>query len=314
MTFPLWPATASGYAGQIDLLLVLMLLLVSALSLPVFVLLVVFAARYREGAEVDRSGRSSRNLKLELSWAIVPFLLTLIFFVWAAKLYFDYGHPPADALEISVLAKQWMWKFQHPGGQREINELHVPAGTPVKLTMISEDVIHSLFLPALRIKHDVLPGRYSELWFTADRPGTYHLLCAEFCGTDAFRDGRPDRGDGARRLRGLARARAERSLARRRRRAAVPELRLQRLPSAERRGPGAAARRACSAAPWRWPRGEVKIADEAYLRDSILLPRQDVVAGYQPIMPSFQDRISEAQLVQLIAYLKSLGAEQDERR
>jgi cytochrome c oxidase subunit 2 len=313
VTFPLWPATASGYAGQIDVLLVLMLLLVSALSLPVFVLLVVFAARYREGAEVDRSGRSSRNLKLELSWAIVPFLLTLIFFVWAAKLYFDYGHPPEDALEISVLAKQWMWKFQHPGGQREINELHVPAGTPVKLTMISEDVIHSLFLPALRIKRDVLPGRYSELWFTADRPGTYHLLCAEFCGTDhSEMGGQIVVMEPAAYEAWLDRAPSDLSLA-----AAGAQLfrsfgcsgchvqsDVVRAPPLE----------GVFGSPVALASGEVKVADEGYLRDSILLPRQDVVAGYQPIMPSFQDRISEAQLVQLIAYLKSLGAEQDERR
>jgi cytochrome c oxidase subunit II len=189
----------------------------------------------------------------------------------------------------------------------------VPAATPVKLSMISEDVIHSLFFPALRIKHDVLPGRYTELWFTADRPGTYHLLCAEFCGTaHSEMGGRIVVMEPAAYEAWLERAPSDRSLA-------AAGARLFRsfgcsgchLRSDVVRAPPL---EGVFGSPVPLTSGEVKTADEGYLRDSILLPRKDIVAGYQPIMPSFQDRISEGQLVQLIAYLKSLGSAQDDQR
>jgi cytochrome c oxidase subunit II len=306
MTLPLWPPAASGYASELDLMFVLLALPVTALSAPVFVLLVVFAARYRQGNPANRVHPPNRNVKLEISWALIPFALTLVFFVWAAKLYFDDLRPPAGALEIDVVARQWMWKFQHPGGQREINQLHVPAGEPVKLTMISEDVIHSLYLPALRLKHDVLPGRYEQLWFTADQPGTYHLLCAEFCGTShsqmggsfivmppadyaAWLDNMPD-------SRSLASAG----------KALFSDFGCSGCHGASSKvqAPSLAG---VFGSPVPLASGEIKIADESYLRDSILLPRKDVAAGYQPIMPSFKDRISEGQLLQLIAYIESLG-------
>ncbi|MFD0390877.1 cytochrome c oxidase subunit II [Tistrella bauzanensis] len=182
--FTRWAGEASAHAGQVDLLVLGFTLLVAALSLPVFVLMVVFALRYRRGRAVNRRHPINRNVWIEVSWAIIPFILIVMFFVWATSLYVDIYHPPDDAIEIQVEAKQWMWKFQHPGGQREIDELHVPAGEPVRLTMASQDVIHSLYVPALRLKRDVVPGRYVSMWFTADRPGDYVMTCAEFCGTN----------------------------------------------------------------------------------------------------------------------------------
>ncbi|MBE7186633.1 MAG: cytochrome c oxidase subunit II, partial [Methylobacterium mesophilicum] len=180
----LWPGQASAYAASVDRLILAFTVLIVALSAPVILLIVVFAVKYRRGKEANRAHPVNRNVWLETSWAVVPFLLLLGFYVWATKLYFDLHQPPAGTLEVDVIGKQWMWKFQHPGGQSEIDELHVPAGEPVRLNMISEDVIHSMFIPALRIKQDALPGRYTSLWFTADKPGTYRIACAEFCGAD----------------------------------------------------------------------------------------------------------------------------------
>jgi cytochrome c oxidase subunit 2 len=155
----LWPAEASAYANQVDLLLAAFTALTVVLSAPVFILMTVFAIRYRRGRAVDRRHPVDNSVGLETSWALIPFMLLLGFYVWATWLFIDLHRVPPDALEIDVVAKQWMWKFQHPGGQREINTLHVPIDTPVKLVMASQDVIHSLFLPALRIKQDVVPAR-----------------------------------------------------------------------------------------------------------------------------------------------------------
>jgi cytochrome c oxidase subunit 2 len=313
MTFPLWPAIASAYAGEVDLLLVLLLILVILLSAPVFVLLVVFAIRYRRGADVNRTHRPDRNVALEVSWSVIPFALLMIFFVWAAKLYYAYGDPPEDALVISVLARQWMWKFEHPGGQREINELHVPAGRPVRLDMISQDVIHSLYFPALRIKHDVLPGRYTQLWFTADQPGTYHLLCAEFCGNaHSEMGGQIVVVEPAAYERWLERTPSDLSLAERGAQlfrsfgcsGCHEDSDVVRAPPLE----------GVFGSPVPLASGKVVLADEAYIRDSILLPKKDVAAGYEPVMPTFQGRISEDQLLQLIAYIKSLASEKEYRR
>lgn len=310
MTFPLWPPIISAYAGQVDLLLAFVLTVVTLLSVPVFVLLLYFAIRYRRGSPAHRLPRRSGNLRLELSWTLIPLALGVVIFVWATVLFFDYDRPPPDALEINVVAKQWMWKFQHPTGQREINELHVPVGRPVKITMISEDVIHSLFIPAFRAKADVLPGRYNTVWFEATRPGEYHLFCAEYCGTEHSLMGgtvyamEPD----------------------------AYEAWLAREPGAGAPGSGEApsgeelfTALACTTCHQEGARargpsleglfgsqvdlagGGTVVADEAYLRESILDPGARVVEGYQPLMPTYQGQVSEDQLLQLIQYIKSLG-------
>lgn len=304
-----WVSEASAHARQVDLLMAGFLVLVVLLSAPVFVLMAVFAVKYRRGRPANRAHPVNRNVLLETSWALIPFLLTVGFFIWAAKLYADLYAPPADALEIDVVAKQWMWKFQHPGGQREINELHVPVDQPVRLTMASEDVIHSLYIPALRLKQDVVPGRYTRMWFKADRTGVYHLTCAEFCGTDhsemAGRFVVMSRSDYAR---WLARAGTDDTLV-----ARGAELFRARGCSGC-HGPAATVRapplEGLYGAPVPLENGQVVTADAQYIRDSILLPQSQIAAGYPHIMPTFEGVLSEGEVLELVAYIKSLATAQ----
>lgn len=306
-SLPLWPDQASAYSGEIDLFVTAFTVLIVALSAPVFILIVVFAVKYRRGRSVDRKHPQNRNVWLEVSWSIVPFLALIGFFVWSTDLFARLYHPPKNALQIDVVAKQWMWKFQHPEGQAEINELHVPMGEPVRLLMASQDVIHSLYIPALRLKQDVVPGRYTTLWFSADKPGTYRFTCAEFCGADhsvmggSFVVQTPT--DYAR---WLQQSTTDQSLA----------------------AQGAALFRAHGCSGCHGPASTVKappleglfgrpvalqdgttvIADEKYIRDSILLPQAQIAAGYPPIMPTFENVLSEEDVLKIVAYIKSLNA------
>jgi cytochrome c oxidase subunit 2 len=242
---------------------------------------------------------------LEITWSVIPLLITLGIFVWAAQIFFAMSRPPAETMNIYAVGKQWMWKFQHLDGQREINELHVPVGRPVKMIMTSEDVIHDLYVPAFRVKADVIPGRYSHLWFEATKAGEYHLFCAEYCGTKhSGMIGRvivmePD--DYQAWLSGGAQ---EGSLA------SAGEKLFQDLAcntchrqDAQGRGPVLQNLFGTQA---QMQSGETVIVDEAYVRESILTPGAKVVAGFQPIMPTFQGLVSEEGLLQLIEYVKSL--------
>ena len=308
----LWPASISAHAAEVDLVMALFLVLIVLLVVPVFVLPPYFIYKYRRGTVADRTGRPRGNPTIEFSWALFPLAAALVFFVWAAWLYVEAETPPDDALEITATPRQWMWKFQHPGGQREINELHVPAGRPIKLTMISQDVIHSLYLPALRIKQDVLPDRFTELWFQADETGVYHLLCTEYCGTaHSEMRGRivvlePAAYEAWLELSGTDMTLADRG-----------GLLFRRLgcsgcheDSDVVRAPSLAG---VFGSPVPLASGEVVVADEQYIRDSILLPTKDIVAGYRPIMPSFEGRVGEEDLVALIAYVRSLATARDYR-
>ncbi len=303
---PLWPAAASPYARQVDALVISFSALVLALTIPVFVLLTVFAVRYRHGREADRGEAVNRNVWLETSWTVLPFLLALGFFVYAIGLFLDLGRPPPDALTVQVVGKQWMWKFEHPGGQREIDELHVPAGEPVRLLMISQDVIHSLYVPALRIKQDVLPGRYTSLWFNADRPGVYALRCAEFCGFDhSVMGGRIIILQPQAYAAWLERAGVDGSLAQQ-------GFVLFRSLGCSGCHDRASTRRAPSLHGVFGRRvalddGRLATADESYIRDSILYPDRAVTAGYRPIMPTFAGQVGEEELLRLVAYVKSLA-------
>src|SRR5271165_828737 len=179
---PLWPDRASTMAGQVDALYIYLLLVAGVMTALIFLAVTVLAIKYRRVP-----GREAQQIEgstiLEITWSVIPFFVMLTFFVWGAVIYFRERTPPADSTEVYVVAKQWMWKFEHLEGQREINELHVPTGQDIKLIMTSQDVIHSFFVPAFRLKQDVLPGRYTVAWFRATKPGTYHLFCAEYCGT-----------------------------------------------------------------------------------------------------------------------------------
>jgi len=303
--FP-WPGEISAHAASVDHLFVAVALLVLALSAPVFILTIVFAVKYRAGKPANRKHASRGNVWIEISWAGIPFLLILIFFVQATRLFATLHTPPANAMEIDAVGKQWMWKFQHPEGQQEINELHVPIGTPVKITLASQDVIHSLFIPALRIKQDAVPGRYTDLWFQADQAGSYPLLCAEFCGINHSLMGghfiAMTPGDYAT---WLQRSRVDDTLASQ--------------GAALFRSKGCSGCHGASATVHAPPLegvfgstvplqdGTTVIADAQYIRDSILLPRSQIAAGYPPIMPTFQGQLSEDEVLKLVAYVESLG-------
>jgi cytochrome c oxidase subunit 2 len=305
------PVEASAHAGQVDLLIWTLAILVGLLALPVFVLSAIYLVRFRYGREADRSKARSGSVWIETSWAVIPFLLVMGFYVWSTRLFFEQQSPPDDAMTINVVAKQWMWKFQHEGGQSEINELHVPVGQPVRLTMTSQDVIHSLYLPAMRIKQDVLPGRYTQEWFTADKTGAFPLRCAEFCGTDhSVMGGRLVVQTPTQFARWQAQAGADRSLA-----ASGRQL-FDRLGCAGCHGSNAQG----SNGPIKAPPlvglhggpvpladGSIVRADDQYIHDSIMLPNKQIAAGYEPRMPPFGNVLDEEQVAQLEAYIRSLG-------
>ncbi|MFH1555045.1 MAG: cytochrome c oxidase subunit II [Pseudomonadota bacterium] len=309
-----WASQASAHAASVDRLMGGFSIMVLLLSAPVFVLMAWFAVKYRRGRAADRAHPVNSSTWMEVSWAIIPFLLTLAFFVWATKLYADLYTPPASALEIDVVAKQWMWKFQHPGGQREIDELHVPANQPVKLTMASEDVIHSLYIPALRVKQDVVPGRYTSLWFQANKPGIYHLACAEFCGTDhSVMGGRFIVLSAADYAAWLARSNVDETLA------VAGAVLFRTRGCSGCHGPASTVHAPPLAglygAPVPLEDGSIVTANDQYIRDSILLPQSQIAAGYPHIMPTFQNILSEEEVLKLVAYIKSLrgGSVTEER-
>jgi cytochrome c oxidase subunit 2 len=182
-SFPLFPEQASTVAGKVDAVYWVLVAILAFFTLVVYGTILFFAVRYRRGTNVDRSNPPASSHKLEAVWIAVPLIISIGVFVWSTGTFFSIYRPPAGAMEVTVVGKQWMWKLQSPTGHREINELHVPVGRAVKLLMTSQDVIHSFFIPAFRIKQDVLPGRYTSVWFEATKPGTYHLFCAEYCGT-----------------------------------------------------------------------------------------------------------------------------------
>src|SRR4029453_46537 len=178
------PEQASTLAPQVDQLYWFIIGVTAFFGILVSVLVVYFAVKYRTNDPMKVGARIHGSIPLELAWSIIPFLISIVIFVWSANVFFDLQRPPDQTLEIYATGKRWMWKFQHLDGQNEINELHVPAGRPVKVTFTSEDVLHSLFFPAFRTKADAIPGRYSTVWFTPTLVGEHHLFCAEYCGTN----------------------------------------------------------------------------------------------------------------------------------
>jgi cytochrome c oxidase subunit 2 len=299
------PPEASTLAPHVDAVFWLLAGLSGAIMLLVGSLVLVFALRYRRGSAAPRGAVPEKiGNKVEIGWTAATFFVFIFVFWFAAALDTRQFEIPKNAMEIHVIAKQWMWKLEHPNGAREINALHVPMGTPVRLVMTSQDVIHSFFVPAFRIKQDVLPGRYVEAWFQATKPGTYHLFCTEYCGTDHSRMiggiivQTP--GDYARWSAGQPQGD---SLADR-----GAKLFVQ-MGCSGCHGPDARVRAPSLAGVFGRPvpveGGGFVTADEGYLRDSILLPQKDVVAGYAPIMPSYTGVASEEDVIALVAYLKS---------
>jgi cytochrome c oxidase subunit II len=309
--FPLFPERASTIAGKVDALFITLICVSALLATGIVITLIVFAIRFRRRSESERPKPITGSLLLELTWTIIPLFMVLGMFTWGAYVFFQMSRPPAGSMDIYVVGKQWMWKFQHMNGVREINELHVPIGRPVRLTMASEDVIHSLYFPAFRVKGDVVPGRYRIMWFEATKTGRYHIFCAEYCGTkhagmggwitvmepanfQAWLSGGPSGGP------------------------------------LEESGEKLFSQLACNTCHFmdhigRGPilsglfgkevqlqTGQTIKADESYIRESILNPQAKIVMGFQPIMPTFQGQISEEGLLQLIAYIKSLHQQTDQ--
>ena len=302
---PLFPESASTMASRVDSLYFFLLAISIFFSLLIAGLIVFYAVKYRRRAANSVGSEIKGGLVLELTWTIVPFLITMVIFVWGASVFFAMARPPDETINIYVVGKQWMWKFQHLDGQREINELHVPVGRPVKLIMTSEDVIHDVFVPAFRIKADVVPGRYTHLWFQSTKPGRYRLFCAEYCGTKhSGMIGQVVVMDPSEYQTWLSGGASEGSLA-----SAGAKL-FQDLacntchrPDAQGRGPVLEGLFGKTVA---LQNGETLTVDEAYVRESILQPAAKITSGFQPIMPTFQGLVTEEQLLELIEYVKSL--------
>jgi len=304
-SFPLFPEAASSIAHEVDLIYFFILAVCSFFAILVSALVVFFAVKYRRRHPDEVGADIHGSIALELIWSIIPFILSLVMFVWGADLFFRIARPPADSMEVFVVGKQWMWKVQHPEGVREINELHVPVNRNVKITLGSEDVLHDYYIPAFRVKMDAVPGKLTTMWFRATKPGTYQIFCAEYCGTqhsgmighvtvleehdyEAWLAGGRSTGtaveNGERLFTDLACITCHKT-------------------DTSGRGPVLAG---VFGSQVRLMDGRTVVADENYLRESIVNPQAKVVLGYQPIMPTFQGTVSEENLMQLIAYIKTL--------
>ena len=303
--FPFFPQQASVQAGQVDAVYFFLVAVAAFFSLLIAGLLAIFAIKYRRRHENEVGAAIHGSLALELMWTIIPLGIVMVMFGWGAKVFFDLYRAPAGAMEIFVVGKQWMWKIQHADGQREINELHVPVGRPVKLIMGSEDVIHSFYIPDFRVKADVIPGRYNTLWFEATKAGRFHLFCAEYCGTQHSgmigsvvamepADFQAWLGGGSP---------ADSPVAAGERLFTSLACITCHTDDTTARGPALTNLFGSQVA---LQGGATALADDAYLRESIVNPQAKVVAGFQPIMPTFQGLVTEEQLLQLMAYVKSL--------
>jgi cytochrome c oxidase subunit 2 len=305
--FALMPPEASKIAPQVDALLFFMVL-VSLIGLTIVILLVtsfcILYSKKRHPVAVQVEG----STLLEATWTIIPLGLFLVMFVWGALIYFRVFTPPANAMNIYVVGKQWMWKAEHPGGQHEINSLHIPMGKPIQLTLISQDVFHSFSIPAFRVKREVIPGRYTTVWFEATTPGTYHLFCTQYCGTDhsamigdvvvmtpddfkkwlaGSTSGNSLAQDGERLFASLSCAACHNT-----------------RPDA--RGPSLAN---VYGSKLTLSTGQPINVDDAYLREAILNPSQHITQGYAPIMPTYQGQISEDGVIALVEYIKNLDSD-----
>jgi cytochrome c oxidase subunit 2 len=308
-----WLAQATADAPEVDYLILALVLTSCVILALVFGLILLYSVKYRAGSPIDRGELAKKTWRLEISWTAATLVIFFGLFVWGADLYVRLFRAPSNGLRIYVVGKQWMWKVEHEGGQREINALHIPAGRPIQLVMTSEDVIHDFSVPAFRIKHDVLPGRYESLWFNAVTPGKYHLFCTQLCGTGhAQMVGEIVVMSGPDYQHWLEQNGAGGTLAEQ-----GQTLFMRFGCSGCHGGNGAGGRQAESTvpapalaglygSPVTLADGEIVTADDAYIRDCILIPEKRRVASYPPIMPSFAGQLSEEDVLKLVAYIKSL--------
>lgn len=301
------PFEASTFAFKVDSLFYTLLGLSVVMLLALGILVVTFCVLYRHNRNAKRAKHTKYADKIEVFWILAPVIIFIGLFIWSGFLYVPLESPPDDAMEIHVVGKQWMWMFYHPNGRRELNELHVPVNQPVKLILSSDDVIHSFYVPAFRIKQDAVPGRYTQIWFNAVYRNHFRLFCAEYCGTDHSK------------MRGwiytLNQDEYQQWLT-------SGDKETQSLVA---QGKALFTAMGCSGchaptsdvhaprldglygSPVALQNGAVIVADEAYIRDSILLPDKQVVAGFSNIMPSFQGQVDETKLLKLISYIKSIS-------
>lgn len=310
--FSFFPEAASTVAGRVDAIYLFLVVVTIFFVGLISAALLIFSVRYRRGRG-HAPEQVHGSIALEILWSAIPLLIVLFVFGWSAKVFFDVRTVPTEGMEVFVTGKQWMWKLQHPTGHREINSLHVPKGQAVILTMTSEDVIHDFYVPAFRVKQDVVPGMYSQLWFEATKTGTYHLFCAEYCGTkhsqmigeivvlepaayEAWLAGNPA---------GRNPVEAGKVL--------FENLRCATCHAAGsgQRGPDLAGR---FGEQVRMRDGQTVIFDENYARQSILEPKSHIVAGFEELMPTYEGQVSEDEILQLIAYIKSLSTGDEESK
>lgn len=304
---PLFPEQASSFAWQVDGLYFYLIAVSAFFTIGIVAGIIYFAIRYREREKYAVGAEIHGSVALETLWSIIPFIISITIFLGGAIVFYNQYRPPADAMEIYVVGKQWMWKLQHETGQREINELHIPVGRNVKLTMTTEDVIHDFAIPAFRTKADIVPGRYSYIWFQATKPGKYRIQCMEYCGLNHSGMGGwvyvMEQNDFDNWLSGDTSGQTPVQ--------AGQDLFRNKLGCASCHEGGASQRGAHLEGVFgtdvKLTNGQTVRADEEYIRNSILNPSSQIVEGYQPIMPTFKGQVTEEQLVSLIAYIKSLS-------
>jgi cytochrome c oxidase subunit 2 len=304
---PLFPEQASTFASQVDNLYFYLIAVSAFFTIGIVAVLIYFVLRYREKEKYVTGAEIHGSISLETFWSIIPFIISMTIFLGGAVVFYNQFRPPAEAMEIYVVGKQWMWKLQHETGQREINELHVPVGQNVKLTMTTEDVIHDFAIPAFRTKADIVPGRYTTIWFNATKPGKYRLQCMEYCGLNHSGMGGwvyvMEQRDYDNWLSGNVSGQTPAE--------AGKDLFENKLGCAschqmndQGRGPKLVGKYGTDQ---KLASGQTVKVDDGYIRNSILNPTSQIAEGFQPIMPTFKGQVTEEQLVSLIAYIKSLG-------
>jgi cytochrome c oxidase subunit 2 len=304
---PFFPDAASSFAWQVDYLYFYLILVSVGFSIPIVATIFYFGIRYREKEKYATPEEMHGSIVLETVWSIIPFVVSMTIFLGGAIVYYNQYRLPDEGMNVYVVGKQWMWKVQHEGGQREINELHVPVGTNVKLTMTTEDVLHDFSIPAFRTKADVVPGRYTYMWFNATKPGKYHLFCAEYCGLNHSGMGGfvyvMEKDDFAAWQSGSVSGQTPVEQGR--------DLFENKLGCASCHAGGPQQRGAKLEGIFghevKLVGGQTVVADDAYIRESILNPGAKIVEGYQPIMPTFKGQVTEEQLIALVSYIKSLS-------
>ncbi|HEX5715743.1 MAG TPA: cytochrome c oxidase subunit II [Thermoanaerobaculia bacterium] len=309
---PLFPESASHVAPQVDALFFVWSAISIFFTILIAALIVYFMVRYRR-RDVDEVGLPERAPTwLEIGWSVIPLVISLAMFAWGARVFYSMYRPPNNAVEYWTVGKQWMWKFQHPDGHREINTLHIPVGQPIKLNIQSEDVIHSFFVPAFRVKQDAVPGRQTQIFFEATKPGVYHLFCTEYCGGEHSRmigsviALEPEQYEVW-----LAGGPAGRSMAE----SGAELFQTLACDTCHRESSGGVVARAPELEGLygnqvRLMDGRTLLADDEYIRESILNPAAKIVAGWQPVMPTYQGQVTEEQLAQLLTYVRSLSQQE----